>query len=350
MAYLVQKSAVATVVGISLVMMLSACSTDQRYKRQVSGDEAYLDASTLSELKTPAGMILPVQNGAYDVRLNVAQGNVGKALDIRPPAQPLALLNGSRGQFVNGAAIVLVESTPGASSLWSQVAQAVQGLNYPIASRNDAGQTLTTDWINFQRGDEDVQYQGRYQVTVQPQGYQTAVVVKSLGLKQGDTAITEDSQTQRYAVSVLNDIVSGLDKYQTDQANARANRQVGDIDVQSGADDTGLPVLIARAPYTAVWDRLPATLEHIGMKVTDRSRPQGTISVTYKSIGSSSWDDLGAKDPELKEGDYKIQVGDLDNRTSLQFLDSKGAPLSQSQNDALVSVFQAAFAKVKVSQ
>ncbi|MDN6229085.1 MAG: outer membrane protein assembly factor BamC, partial [Enterobacterales bacterium] len=68
MAYLVQKSAVATVVGISLVMMLSACSTDQRYKRQVSGDEAYLDASTLSELKTPAGMILPVQNGANDVR------------------------------------------------------------------------------------------------------------------------------------------------------------------------------------------------------------------------------------------------------------------------------------------
>ncbi|MDN6020407.1 MAG: outer membrane protein assembly factor BamC, partial [Enterobacterales bacterium] len=54
--------------------------------------------------------------------------------------------------------------------------------------------------------------------------------------------------------------------------------------------------------------------------------------------------------PELKEGDYKIQVGDLDNRTSLQFLDSKGAPLSQSQNDALVSVFQAAFAKVKASQ
>ncbi|MGC6230401.1 outer membrane protein assembly factor BamC [Hafnia paralvei] len=350
MAYSVQKSAVATVVGISLVMMLSACSTDQRYKRQVSGDEAYLDATTLSELKTPAGMILPVQNGTYDVRLATAKGEVGKALDIRPPAQPLALLNGSRGQFVNGAAIVLVESTPGASSLWTQVTQAVQGLNYPIASRNDAGQTLTTDWVSFQRGDEDVQYEGRYQISVQPQGYQTAVVVKSLGLKQGETAITEDSQTQRYAVSVLNNVVSGLDKYQTDQANARANRQVGDIDVQSGADDTGLPVLIARAPYTAVWDRLPSTLELIGMKVTDRSRPQGTISVTYKSISSSSWDDLGAKDPELKEGDYKIQVGDLDNRTSLQFLDSKGAPLTQSQNDALVNVFQAAFSKSNVSK
>ena len=72
--------------------------------------------------------------------------------------------------------------------------------------------------------------------------------------------------------------------------------------------------------------------------------------MTYKSISSSSWDDLGAKDPELKEGDYKIQVGDLDNRTSLQFLDSKGAPLTQSQNDALVSVFQAAFSKSNVSK
>lgn len=67
------------------------------------------------------------------------------------------------------------------------------------------------------------------------------------------------------------------------------------------------------------------------MKVGDRSRPQGTVAVTYKSLSSSDWDALGVKDPELAEGDYKLQVGDLNNRTSLQFIDPKGKPLTQSK-------------------
>ncbi|MBI3310118.1 MAG: outer membrane protein assembly factor BamC, partial [Serratia liquefaciens] len=99
MVYSLQKSTVAKVVGISLVMMLAACTTDQRYKRQVSGDESYLDASVLKPLNAPAGMILPVQSGNYDVPATTLKGGVGKQLDIRPPVQPLALLSGSRAQY-----------------------------------------------------------------------------------------------------------------------------------------------------------------------------------------------------------------------------------------------------------
>ncbi|NJD00874.1 outer membrane protein assembly factor BamC, partial [Candidatus Erwinia dacicola] len=66
---------------------------------------------------------------------------------------------------------------------------------------------------------------------------------------------------------------------------------------------------------------------------------------TYKAPSRNTFDEIGAKDPALKNGDYKLQIGDLDNRSSLQFLDPKGHPLTQSQNDALVAVFQAAFSK-----
>ena len=38
MAYSVQKSRLAKVAGVSLVLLLAACSSDSRYKRQVSGD------------------------------------------------------------------------------------------------------------------------------------------------------------------------------------------------------------------------------------------------------------------------------------------------------------------------
>lgn len=328
MAISLQKSTVVKVVGVSLVMLLAACSTDQRYKRQVSGDESYLTAPGLKPLNAPSGMILPVQNGEFDVRTVNSQGAVGKQLDIRPPVQPLTLLSGSRAENATDTSKLLLENSPQNRDLWAQVTRVLQDHNWPIASRQDASQTLTTDWIKWNRADEDVQFEGRYQISVQEQGYQLALVVKSLELQQGGKTITQYSEIQRYNSAMLNAIIEGLDKVRADSESSQASRKVGTLDVQSGSDDTGLPLLIVRAPYAVVWERLPAALEKVGMKVTDRSRPQGTVSVTSKSLSSSSWDALGAKDPELPEGDYKLQVGDLDNRSSLQFIGPKGHTLT----------------------
>ncbi|QGU86699.1 outer membrane protein assembly factor BamC [Erwinia sorbitola] len=343
MAYSVQKSTVAKVVGLSLVMLLAACSNDQRYKRQVSGDESYLQAADLSDLRAPAGMILPLQNGDFDIPNVSSKGQVGKQLDIRPPAQTLALMNGTRSQFAGNTGTLLVDSRSG--SIWQQVVDVVQAAKFPIADRQDARQTLTTDWVQWNRADEDNQYRGRYQLSVQQQGGQQALTVKLLELQQQDKVVTSPVQIQRYTAQMLNEISAGLDKIETGREDAAASRSPTQIDVQSGADDTGLPNLILRAPFNVVWQRLPATLKRIGMEVTDSNRSQGSLNVTYKEPGSDTFDSLGAKDPELANGDYKLQVGDLDNRSSLQFLDPKGHPLTQSQNDALVAVFQAAFSK-----
>lgn len=343
MAYTVQKSAIAKVVGLSLVMLLAACSSDQRYKRQVSGDESYLKAADVSELRAPAGMILPLQNGDFDIPAARGQGAVGKQLDIRPPAQPLALMNGARTQFAGNSGVLLLDNASGA--LWPQVVDVVQARNYPVASRTDGSQTLTTDWVQWNRADEDHQYRGRYQIAVQQQGYQQALSVRLLELQQEGKAVTSPVQLQRYTAQMLNELSAGLDKIETTREDAAAKGSTAQINVQSGADDTGLPNLIVRAPFNVVWERLPAALERVGMSISDRNRPQGSLNVTYKAPSSDTWDALGAKDPELTNGNYKLQVGDLDNRSSLQFLDPKGHALTQSQNDALVAVFQAAFSK-----
>ena len=36
------------------------------------------------------------------------------------------------------------------------------------------------------------------------------------------------------------------------------------FDVQSAADDTGLPMLVVRAPFNMVWQKLPAGAEKLG--------------------------------------------------------------------------------------
>ncbi|MTD37749.1 outer membrane protein assembly factor BamC [Erwinia sp. CPCC 100877] len=342
MAYSVpKKSTVAKVVGLSLIMMLAACSSDSRYKRQVNGDESYLETPALAELHAPSGLMLPLQNGQYDVPPARTGGAVGKKLDIRPPAQPLALVTGARTQFTGDTATMLLESGR-QGSLWPQVVSVVQARNYPIMKREDADQSLTTDWVNWNRADEDQQYRGRYQISVQQQGYQQALMVKLLSLEQNGKPAADAASMQRYSTQMLNAIAGDLDQSQNSRSS---DVSTGHIDVQSGADDTGLPMLVVRAPFNEVWNRLPSVLEKVGMKVNDTTRSQGSITLSYDPLSDSDWQALGARDPGLSGGDYKLQVGDLDNRSSLQFIDPKGHTLTQSQNDALVAVFQAAFSK-----
>lgn len=344
MAYSVQKSQLAKVAGVSLVLLLAACNSDSRYKRQVSGDESYLEATPLAQLHAPAGMILPLENGDYNIPVVRSNGAQGKALDIRPPAQPLALVSGARTQFTGDTATLLVENGR-SGNLWSQVVNIVQDKHYTIDKRDDASQSLTTDWIQWNRLDEDEQYRSRYQISVQQQGYQQAVIVKLLNLEQGGKPVADAASMQRYSTELLNVLSNGLDQYATRAANSAQSRAGATYDVQSGADDTGLPMLVVRAPFNMVWQRLPGALEKVGMKVTDNTRSQGSMAVSYKPLSDSDWAALGAHDPGLSSGDYKLQVGDLDNRSSLQFIDPKGHTLTQSQNDALVAAFQAALSK-----
>ncbi|AKJ42918.1 outer membrane protein assembly factor BamC [Pragia fontium] len=331
------------IVGVSLVVLLAACSNDQAYKQQVNGNEDYLKAPALKELRAPAGMILPVQNAQYAVNNRaVSTGNLGLALDIRPPSQPLALMTGSRVQFSGNTATLSLENSAQNQALWSKLIAALGQKNYKIADRQDANQTLTTDWINWQRGDENVAYDARYQIAVQSQGYQNQLSVKVIELKAGDKAVTDAASMQRYSISMLNSITSVLDKTQHDLDSKKAGLASGSIVLQSAKDDTGLPVVIVRAPYTNVWDRLPAVLESMGMEITDRNKPQGLITVKFKS-SNANWAALNVPNPDLKNGEYKLQVGDLDNRSSLQFSTEKGQVLKENENNALVIILQSAF-------
>ncbi|MDF7681555.1 outer membrane protein assembly factor BamC [Enterobacteriaceae bacterium ESL0689] len=342
MTDLQQKPPLMKMAAISMIMLLAACSSDSRYKRQVSGDESYLQATPLSELHAPAGLILPLQTGNYDIPQVTSTGALGKALDIRPPAQPLALVNGTRTQFKGDTAILTLEKRQ-SDGLWPQVVSILQARNDTITRRDDAGESLNTDWVTWSRLDEDQPYRGRYQIAIKPQGYQQALIVKLINLEQDGKPVADPASLQRYSTAMLNVISEGLDANISRAQNDGQQKDGVTFDVQSASDETGLPMLVVRAPFDRVWQRLPDTLAKVGMKVTDSTRSKGNIALTYKPISDSHWQTLGVADPGLLAGDYKLQVGDLDNRSSMQFIDPKGHTLTQAQNDALVVLFQAAF-------
>lgn len=345
MATLLQKSKVMKVAGLSVVFLLAACSGDQRYKRQVSGDTSYLDAPQLQTLNVPQGMILPLQSGQYDIPQVKHEGATGLALDIRPPVQTVSLLAGSRTETAADSSRLLLENSAENKTLWAQINSVLADRSVPVSQRNEATGEIVTDWIVWQRADEDLPLQSRQRIKIEPAGSQLAVVVTSEGLKQGENAVTDTVEITRYNNLTLNEVVDGLDRLRNAARQDSNAGQFAVLEVQSGSDKTGLPQIVVRAPFDVVWSRLPTALESIGMKVGDRTRSTGKVEVTYKGLSSAEWSSMGMDDPSVTEGDYTLQVGDLNNRSSLQFISAKGKPLTQKENDEMVKALDAAFSK-----
>jgi outer membrane protein assembly factor BamC len=134
-------------------------------------------------------MILPIQNGDYNIPVTNGSGLVGKALDIRPPAQPLALVSGARTQFTGDTASLMVES--GVARCGRRLSASFSRRTTPSINAMMPARRLTTDWVEWNRLDEDQQYRGRYQVSVKPQGYQQAVIVKLLNLEQAGKPVAD---------------------------------------------------------------------------------------------------------------------------------------------------------------
>lgn len=333
------------VAGLSLVVLLAACSSDQRYKRQVSGDESYLETAGLKNLAIPAGMVLPLQNGEYDIPTPKKTEPVGLALDIRPPTQALNLLSGSRSENNADNSKLFLPSTPENTTLYEQVTAILKDKGVAIV-KSDAGQKeIHTDWITWLRADENVPFQTRQRLVIAQAGNVISLTVTNEGLRQGETDVTDPAEVKRYNILMLNELVDGLNRMRNLSENTATSNLQGIIDVQSGSDNAGLPVIIVRAPFDVVWDRLPIALESVGMKMGDRTRSKGSVEVTYKGMSSANWSSLGVDRPTVEEADYKLQVGDLNNRSSLQFISDKGKPLTQSQNDQMVAALKAAFSK-----
>lgn len=351
-AVLKNTLSVKSVLGLSLVMALTACSSDGgRFKREVNGNDSYLNTPAQTAMVWPAGVSAPLASNDYAIP-SAGQGPVGKQVDVRPPQQVMPLLNGSRTQSEGNLSQVIMEGRlyP-AQTLWGNLLSALQQEKVTIASQSAADMTLTTDWVNWTQSDEVQNMRARYQLQVQSQGYNTVLQSRLTELQDSQgQSVTESTEIQRYNAMLLNNLMSTMDAQSRAQEAARLAQQGAVLNVQAGQDNTGLPVYIVRAGYDVVWARLPATLSKLGFTVEERNRPQGQMTLSYKNIGDSGWSALSAKDPQLSRSEYKLQVGDLGNRTSLALTDADGKSLSDSSFEALLPAVQAVFDSQAVNQ
>lgn len=335
------------VVSTLAVLVLSACAGDPEKRRQAKDDFAYLDTTLDQPWVTPADA-QPQFYPQYNIPKGNYTGKTGPNVDIRPPQQVLELIPGARVEKVNNDVTMWLISQDELNKVWDLIhtVSNQKGIKF----RTDTATTIETDWVNLSAEDESFPIAGRYLInrleTLGRYGFKVSLIE----FRENDKDVKLDSDIKdRYSSNMVNYITNQYDKQVTEEARIRALELVNKVPVTMGSDRSGLPVIIARAPYDLVWGKLDTILPQIGFAVDDKNRSQGTIETKYSAPDNEVWQKFDVEPLTLKSRKYTFLVGDLDNRTSINVTDADGKPISQNELQSLSPVLQELFDSSKGS-
>ncbi|MGF1702791.1 outer membrane protein assembly factor BamC [Photobacterium makurazakiensis] len=335
------------VVTAVAVAILAGCSDGADRRRQANQDFEYLNTKPLEEWTLPAGA-QPSQVSDYTIPASNVQGGLGPEVDIRPPQQVLALIPGARTiKHEDGVTLVLLKQEE-LSKVWTLSQKVIA--EQDISLLNQTANVMDTDWVSWTNADEDSEIGSRYRIEKSAEGgrytYQISLVAwREAGVEQ---PVSADNK-ERYSILMTNLITARYDQQVRDEARIKAQELVKQIPISMGRDRSGLPIIIARAPYNVFWERFPEVLGDLGFTVEGRNRSQGTVEVKFKSPDDEFWTELGTKPIALDDRTYNIQLGDLGNRTSISITDSDGKPVTEEELDSLAPVLAAAIERANNS-
>ncbi|OAN18730.1 outer membrane assembly protein BamC [Photobacterium jeanii] len=320
-----------------MVATLAACSGSEERRRQANQDFTYLETKPLMEWELPAGTE-PYNTDDFAIPARSFAGEIGSGVDIRPPQQVLALIPGAR-VVKNGEGVTLMlANSEELAGVWSltKTMLSEQG----ITLRDQSANRMETDWVTWTNEDNETQISSRYVIEKSDQPGRNSYQISLVDWREGET--TEPVSTlnkERYSILMTNLVTSRYDAQVREEARIRAQELVKQIPISMGQDRSGLPVIIARASYNVFWERLPSLLDQLGFTVEGRNRSQGVVEVKFRGQDDQFWTDLGVKPIELDDSTYRLQLGDLGNRTSLNVTDSDGKPVTERALESLAPVF-----------
>lgn len=331
------------IVGSLMIAVLSACSSSPTERRQAKQDFKYLETPPLKEWQQPAEA-KPEFYPQYDIPKGEYVGGIGKDVDIRPPQQVLELIPGARIEEQKGEVTVWLVKKEDVDKLWQTVLTLIEKRDIGLITQNDS--ELETDWLKWNSEDEDHEFGARYKIAKLKQnnrfGFQISLIDWQV---DGKTMDVTQANKARYNILMTNLVTSAYDEQLREEARIRAEELVKRIPISMGLDRSGLPIIIARAPYNIFWERLGELLPMMGLTIEDRNRSQGTIEVKYKEPDDEFWQEIGTKPLSFEGSTYNLLLGDLGNRTSINVTDAGGKPVDEATLDSVVPVLAAMIEK-----
>ncbi|MCW8331788.1 outer membrane protein assembly factor BamC [Photobacterium sp. SDRW27] len=328
------------VVTAVMVATLAGCSGGAERRRQANQDFTYLETKPLESWTLPSGAQASQVND-YVIPDQAFSGELGSAVDIRPPQQVLALIPGARSVKSSDGVTLVLAKPEELTKVWLLTQRLIAERNIQIQTQS--ADAIETDWISWTNEDEESEISNRYRIEKSSDPSRNTYQITLIDWREGGvekpvTAINKE----RYSILMTNLVTARYDQQEREQARLRAQELVKQIPISMGQDRSGLPVIIARAPYNIFWERLPSLLGQLGFSVEGRNRSQGVVEVKFKSPDDEFWTELGTKPIQLDNRTYNLQLGDLGNRTSINVTDTDGKPVTEDALKSLAPVFAAA--------
>lgn len=321
------------------VFVLTACSGGANQRRQAKDDFEYLNTESLSEWNMPADA-QPQFYPNYDIPQGNFEGGIGKAVDIRPPQEVLELIPGARLERSDGEVTLWLLRKDELDLVWQTVQNMISTNQIPVEKQSE--NLIETGWVTWNSADEDMEIGSRYDISRFEANNRFGFKVNLVDWREGEQ-VKEVSRTnrERYNVLMTNLVTARYDQQVREDAQKKAQELVKQIPITMGTDRSGLPVIIARAQYNVLWQRLPELLPKIGFTIESRSQSQGTVEARYASPDDAFWNDIGVKPIDLDAGKYTFLFGDLGNRTSINVTNSSGKPVEAEFLKSLAPVLAA---------
>ncbi|HFQ5285629.1 TPA: outer membrane protein assembly factor BamC [Vibrio vulnificus] len=325
------------------VFVLSACSGSATQRRQAKDDFAYLETPPLEQWQLPEGAT-PQFYPNYNIPQGEFTGGIGKQVDIRPPQQILELIPGARYERSQGEVTLWLIKQEEADEVWQTVKDMLAERQIPIDMQSDTH--IETGWVTWRSEDEEMEIGSRYAIDRFEANNRHGFKINLIDWREGtELKPVTVTNKERYNVFMTNLVTSQYDQVKRDEAQRRAQELVKQIPITMGTDRSGFPVIIARAPYNVLWQRLPTILPQMGFTIDERNQSQGTIKAKYASPDDEFWNEIGVKPMEMKSGTYTFLFGDLGNRTSINVTDSSGKPVEEAFLKSMAPVLAAVVKK-----
>ncbi|MGL5334857.1 MAG: outer membrane protein assembly factor BamC, partial [Enterovibrio sp.] len=195
--------------------------------------------------------------------------------------------------------------------------------------RKQLADGIETDWVLVNK---DQKTKARYAIQKLGAGNNgLRVALLELAGKDEKAITISQPRRERYTALMANRLMTRYDLAIREDARQKALQQQRDILINMGVDRGGNAVIIARASYDVFWNVLPKLLTQMGFEIKDRNRSQAVIEANYIEPSDEFWQSIGQEKLSLRKQKYKIQLGDLGNRTSINVLNSADKPIEQEQ-------------------
>ncbi|MDG2820282.1 outer membrane protein assembly factor BamC, partial [Vibrio parahaemolyticus] len=155
--------------------------------------------------------------------------------------------------------------------VWQTVQNMVAANEIPVESQTDS--RIETGWVTWDSPDEELEIGSRYEIVRAEANGRHGFKVSLIDWREGNQ-VKEVTATnrERYNVFMTNLVTARYDQEVREEAQRKAQELVKQIPITMGKDRSGLPVIIARAQYNMLWQRLPNILPKMGFKIEERSQ------------------------------------------------------------------------------